>query len=338
MIQTVDFISKNFIVYIRCMTYNHADYIKECLDGFALQKTNFKYACVVIDDCSTDGEQNRIKEWLKKECDSSSIQRYDLELVELYVAQHSKNPNCLFAFYLLKQNLNGDKRKEELVAEWRRNCKYEAICEGDDYWTDNNKLHEQVDFLEKHSSYSATSSNALVLRAKSDPMKEFGSPVARDYYDLQEIIEHRRFHTATVVFRTASMTNCPYYKKGRWDTFMWCCLLTQAPIHYEGKVTCVYRKQRQGITEATPRVKWLSITSNWADILTECFVPKYVHRKDVVRSVTRDIIKICFMHHKQFNREDKKKLKSLYCHNFSMWNLGTDLKELLIQSVKLLKK
>ena len=74
--ETVDFISGDSIVYIRCLTYNHADYIKECLDGFALQKTNFKYACVVIDDCSPDGEQNRITEWLNKGCDSSSLQLY----------------------------------------------------------------------------------------------------------------------------------------------------------------------------------------------------------------------------------------------------------------------
>ena len=220
--------------------------------------------------------------------------------------------------------------KDNLIEPWRNRTKYMAICEGDDYWTDDNKLQEQVDFLEKHSNYSATSSNALVLRAKSDPMKEFGSPVSRDYYDLREIIEHRRFHTATVVFRTASMTNCPYYKKGRWDTFMWCCLLTQAPIHYEGKVTCVYRKQHQGVTELTPRVKWLSLTSTWADILTECFVPKYVKRNDVVRSVTRDIIRIYFMHHRQLNIEDKKKLRSLYRHNFSVWNVGSDLKEILM--------
>ena len=103
-------------------------------------------------------------------------------------------------------------------------------------------------------------------------------------------------------------------------------------------MTCVYRKQHQGITETTPRLKWLALTSNWADILTECFVPKYVQRKDVVRSVTRDIIKIYFSNNKQFRSEDKTKLKSLYRHNFSVWNIGTDLKELLIQSVKLLKK
>lgn len=334
MIETVDSLSKGFIAYIRCMTYNHADFIEECLEGFAMQKTSFRYACLIFDDHSSDGEQKTIKEWFNKECDTNSIQRYDFDLLELYVAQHSKNPNCLFAFYLLKQNLRSDKRKAELVEEWRCRCTYEAICEGDDYWTDENKLQVQVDFLESHSNYSATSSNALVLRSPSVPMKEFGSPVSRDYYKLQEIIEHRRFHTGTVVFRTAAMLNCPYYNKGRWDTFMWCCLLTQAPIHYEGKPTCVYRKQQQGMTESIPRVRWISLTSRWADLLTECFVPQYVQRKDVVRSVTRDIIKIYLMCHSQFNSEDKRKIRSLYLHNFSVWNMGTDLKELLIQLVK----
>ena len=320
-----DVLYSDYIVFVRCITYNHSKYIKEALDGFAMQKTVFPFVCVVLDDCSTDGEPEVIKKWMNDECDPESIQYYELELSHVYLTTHKKNANCKFAFYLLKQNLYGDERKEQLIEPWRIHTKYEAICEGDDYWTYSNKLQEQVDFLESHDKYSATSSNALVLRSGSSQMTPFSSPITKDFHKLQEVSVQRRFHTATVVFRTSAMRSCTSYKKGDWDTFKWCCLLTQGPIHYDSKVTCVYRKQNQGVTQTTPKIEWLTLTSSWADTLQECFVPKYVQKKYIVRSVTKDIILAYFQRYKQFSKGDKKKLKSLYRHNFMVVNVFYDI-------------
>lgn len=328
----------DFIVYVRCITYNHSKYIKETLDGFALQKTNFPYACVIVDDCSPDGEQGVIKEWMHDKCESNSIQYYELELSHVYVATHKNNINCKYAFYLLKQNLRGDERKEMMIEHWRNHSKYEALCEGDDYWTDPNKLQEQVDFLERHNNYSATTSNASVLRFDSYQMNLFGSTTTKDFNVLKEIVVQRQFHTASVVFRTSAMRDCPYYKKGDWDTFMWCCLLTQGPIHYDRNVTCVYRKQNQGVTELTPTMKWLVTMSKWNDIITECFVPKYVSRKYVVRSLTKRIVRAYFQKNKQLSNDDKKTLRSLYHHNFMFGNLFYDLKEVLRSCVEKVRK
>lgn len=319
-----DILYGDYIVFVRCITYNHAKYIKDALDGFAMQNTVFPYVCVVLDDCSTDREPEVIKKWMNEECDPESIQYNELELSHLYIATHKKNANCKFAFYLLKQNLYGDERKEQLIEPWRVHTKYEAICEGDDYWTDSYKLQEQVDFMESHDNYSATSSNAFVLRSESSQMKPFSAPVSKDFFKLQEICVQRQFHTATVVLRTSSFRKCPFYKRGEWDTFRWCCLLSQGPIHYDSKVTCVYRKQNQGVTQTTPKIEWLTLTSNWADTLIECFVPKYVKKKYIVRSVTKDIILAYFQRYKQFNEDDKKMLKSLYRHNFMLANVFYD--------------
>lgn len=40
------------MVSIRCITYNHASYIRQCLEGFVMQKTNFRFQAVVHDDAS----------------------------------------------------------------------------------------------------------------------------------------------------------------------------------------------------------------------------------------------------------------------------------------------
>jgi len=333
-IESKDFAPKDYIVFVRCDTYNHSIFIEEALAGFTKQKTSFPFSCVIIDDHSTDDSQHIVKEWIDKECDQNSIVLYDSDLFYLFVANHKKNTNCFFAFYLLKQNLYGDIRKEEILEPWRIHSKYEAICEGDDYWTYSNKLQEQVDFLEEHINYSATASNSLIYRGVSLPTNPFGPLINKDYYKLKDIVVKRQFHTASVVFRISSMRNCKYYKKGLWDTFKWCCLLSQGPIHYSSKMTCIYRSQQQGVTETTPTIKWLSLTSNWADIISDCFVPEYVKRKYVVRSVTRGVIGAYFANYRTLSIDDRRVLKELYLHNFMINNFFFDIQEFLKQCAK----
>ena len=329
-----NFCSEKFVIVI-CNTYNHSKYITETLNGFAKQSTKFPFTCVVVDDHSSDGAPEIISEWIKSECEPS-IQYYNQELSHVYISKHKYNKNCSLAFYLLKQNLFGDKRKEDLIELWKKSAKYEAICEGDDYWTDPNKLQEQVEFLETHRDYSATTTNALVMRPLSK--RPFGAFNNKDIYKVKEIVGKRQFHTATVVFRTDALLNCPYYGKGTWDTFIWCCLLTRGPIHYEGKITCVYRKQGQGITEVTSRINWVSMISKWADTLIECFVPQYVHRKEVVRSITRDILVSFCLYGNKLSHDDKKKLINLYFHNFSIWNILYDVRNLMGLCAKMMLK
>jgi len=54
----------DFLVSVRCLTYNHAAYIRDTMDGFCMQQTYFPFVCVILDDASTDGEQEVIKNYL----------------------------------------------------------------------------------------------------------------------------------------------------------------------------------------------------------------------------------------------------------------------------------
>ena len=42
------------LLAIKCLTYNHEPYIRQCLDGFVMQKTDFPFIAIVHDDASTD--------------------------------------------------------------------------------------------------------------------------------------------------------------------------------------------------------------------------------------------------------------------------------------------
>lgn len=119
--------SEKVLVSILCITYNHKDYIKQCLDGFIMQKTNFNFVAYVGDDCSTDGTTEIIKEY---------EQKYPHIIKGIY---QTKNTNIMRNFFDVANACKS---------------KYVALCEGDDYWIDEYKLQKQVDFLESHPDYT----------------------------------------------------------------------------------------------------------------------------------------------------------------------------------------
>ena len=120
------------IVTVYTLVYNHKPYLRQCLDGLVMQKTNFKYECFVHDDASTDGSASIIREYAEK---FPEIIRPMIETEN----QWSKHDGSLDR--IIQKNLRG---------------KYVAICEGDDYWTDPYKLQKQVDYLESHPECTMT--------------------------------------------------------------------------------------------------------------------------------------------------------------------------------------
>lgn len=113
------------LVSICCITYNHCDFIRQCLDGFIMQKTDFAFEIIVHDDASTDGTTDIVKE-------------YEMKYPKLFKViiqkenQYSKGVNILSNVFSCATG------------------KYIAYCEGDDYWTDPLKLQKQVDVMENN--------------------------------------------------------------------------------------------------------------------------------------------------------------------------------------------
>ena len=133
------------IVSICCVTYNHEKYIRQCLEGFVMQKTDFPFEILVHDDASIDSTTRIVKE-------------FEINYPHLF--------RCVYQTenQFLRQNV-----LTNILLPMARGS-YISMCEGDDYWTDSNKLQIQVDFLEKNESFVGCFHNTEE-RYEEDPNK-----------------------------------------------------------------------------------------------------------------------------------------------------------------------
>jgi len=123
------------LVSIVCVTYQHASFIGEALDGFLAQKVNFAYEIIVHDDASTDGTA---------------------EIVQEYAANDPEK------FKVIRQTVN---QRSKGIRPWppcfaQARGKYIALCEGDDHWFDPLKLQRQVDAMEADPEATGCFTNA----------------------------------------------------------------------------------------------------------------------------------------------------------------------------------
>lgn len=154
-----------YMVSVRCFTFNQSKYILDALNGFVMQQTNFPYVVMVVDDASTDGEQEVIRKFVSEQFDTNDTSvayEKETDYAHITYAQHKTNKNCYIVVLYLKENhYSQRKSKMPYLSEWRDYVKYEAICEGDDYWIHPQKLQMQVDFLEENGEYSMCFHNAI---------------------------------------------------------------------------------------------------------------------------------------------------------------------------------
>lgn len=127
------------------------------MNGFVLQETNFPFVCIIVDDASTDGEQEIIKNYLHAHFnfeDKTVVRNAETDDYFLTYAQHKTNKNCFFAVLFLKYNHYSIKKPKKPYLSELCDTKYTAVNEGDDYWTDRLKLQKQYDLMEAHPEYS----------------------------------------------------------------------------------------------------------------------------------------------------------------------------------------
>ena len=127
-------------VTVICLAYNHVAYIREALEGFVRQRTDFPFEVLVHDDASTDGTTDIIREY---------AERYPHIIHPVYQTENQYSKGACIARDYLFPLVRG---------------RYVALCEGDDCWTDPLKLSRQVAALEAHPELDICAHRALKVR------------------------------------------------------------------------------------------------------------------------------------------------------------------------------
>ena len=175
-------------VTICCITYNHEKYIRKCLDGFLKQETRFPYEILIHDDCSTDGTVDILKEYEKK---YSNIK-------VLYESENQFSKGVKIAFDIMLPLIK---------------TKYAAICEGDDYWTDINKLEKQVSFMEENPKCVMTVHNGVKENIQNGELVTINPFPESKYLDTEEMFKAFMNNppTASFVLRMNVLNDYPAF-------------------------------------------------------------------------------------------------------------------------------
>ena len=236
-----------FKVCCRCFTFNQAKYITDAMNGFTMQPTSFPFICTIVDDASTDGEQEVIRIYVEDNFDFSegaAAFNKETEYAHITYAQHNTNKNCYFAVLYLKENHYSQRKpKMSYLSEWRDSCDYEALCEGDDYWIVPDKLEKQTGILDKHKNYTMCTSDAIIKSESGD--LNWRRYDKNRIVPINDIIEKGGLwlQTATFLFRRGvnnDMIDCGRKcHVGDYPLIIWCAM--KGNVYYLSEITTVYR-------------------------------------------------------------------------------------------------
>lgn len=257
----------NIKVTIICLTFNHANFIRQALDGFVMQKANFPFEVLIHDDASTDGTADIIREYEEKFPDiikpicqkENQFSRIGLQLLTQYIFPRVQG-------------------------------EYVAMCEGDDYWTDPLKLQKQVDFLDAHPDFTICFHPVKVLWEDQPEREEiFPASSSQKTFTAEDLIKGNFIQTNSVLYRWVfpekeSLDIWPdNILPGDW--FLHLIHAKHGKIGMLDDVMAVYRRHPGGIWQGARTLKYGDKENHFYDAVDRLFDYKYHDIVEEVREV-----------------------------------------------------
>jgi glycosyltransferase involved in cell wall biosynthesis len=280
---------QNPLVSVKMITYNHAPYIAQAIEGVLMQKTNFPFELVIGEDCSSDGTREIVFDYAKRYPDI------------IRVITSEKNVGA-----------------SENSSRTNKACqgKYLAWCEGDDYWHREDKLELQVNLLEADSSYGMAHSEIDLLEEKSGKViKNFhnhrnslNNHASEDlFYDI--LLDRYLVRTCTVCIRReiysqiieseheVFMTNRFLLK----DQPLWLEVSKRTKIYYIDQSLATYRRHSGGVSCNPNIYDHVKFTLSVLDMIMY-YIKKYSYEKRVPKNYLDSFANIVLSH--SFNEMD----------------------------------
>jgi glycosyltransferase involved in cell wall biosynthesis len=252
------------------ITYNHAPYIAQAIEGVLMQKTNFHFELIIGEDCSTDGTREIVFDYAK---------RYP-EVIRVITSE---------------KNIGA--RRNSLRTDEYCKGKYIALCEGDDYWLCDNKLQMQVGYLEEHPQVGLVHGEinlinlfeGVTIERFHESRNAANTKTISDlFYEI--LLSNYLVRTCTVCMRKdlyqEIKENDPgIFKTERFllgDTPLWLEMSKLTEFYYIDKTLAAYRKHEGGVSGLKDSFKYVNFEISVLDMIVY-YIKKYHYARKVPR-------------------------------------------------------
>lgn len=211
------------------LSYKQEAFIEKAIRSVFMQKCNLPIELIISDDYSPDKTRDTIFEVIKSAPAN----------IQVIYTPHQKNIGATPNFFDALSKVTGE---------------YLCFCEGDDYWTDENKLKIQYDFLENNPDYSMCFHQVLNVSPNPEINGTFFSKVENKDYSMLEIYQHWLVHTTSVFMRAEVLTNRAALKLIThpellyFDTFLYMACGLNGKIRGMNMLMSAYRRHEAGIS------------------------------------------------------------------------------------------
>lgn len=235
------------LVSVCIITYRHAPYVRQCIEGALAQQAPFPFEIVIGEDGSDDGTREICEELAAAHPGRIRLLRHRREDV-LYVDGRPRGTRNLVATLAAARG------------------EYVALCEGDDYWTDPEKLAVQADYLRANPDCVGCFHEAAIVDAAGGELqpelhKAHVQPVHRQAkYDRRDCLTKllSRYATCSLFFRRAAFAQPPAWYLTRSNDFFFDLVITaQGSLGFIDRRMAAYRFHPGGIWSSQSRVSQL---------------------------------------------------------------------------------
>ncbi len=220
-------------VSVVLLTYNHERFLAQAIDSILAQRTRGPFELLISEDCSTDRTR---------------------EVIRRYLTQH---PGRIRVFHS-ESNLNSN--EVTLRALRAARGRYVAFLDGDDYWTSDEKLQRQVDFLDAHPECAMCFHNAVVFRDDGTaPPRQFTRSTLPAVTELPALLADNYIAGCSAMVRRDLLTGLPaWYENapfGDWPLYV--LAAQHGSIGFLPDTMGAYRLHERGLWSSSPRLTQL---------------------------------------------------------------------------------
>jgi glycosyltransferase involved in cell wall biosynthesis len=237
---------------VMMITYNHEKFLAQALTSILAQQVNFDYEIVVGEDCSTDGTR------------------------DVLMRMHAKHPGRIIPL-LPEKNLGALPNMAATLAACRGT--YVAFLEGDDYWTDNQKLQRQVEFLDANPGFAMCCHRVKLLDPKRREGIAIYPEIAAGAYRLEDLLKENFIPSCSAVVRRELIGKVPSWHStlamGDWTLFA--LVSSHGAIELMDEIMATYRVHVGGIWSSRSRESRLVEVSRMLQVLDSHFDFKYAN-------------------------------------------------------------